>query len=34
MYVNPFWAGVIATFVAEFIACIIWATISETKKKK
>ncbi len=33
MYINPFLAGVLATIMAEVIACIIYALASGGKKK-
>ena len=33
MYINPFWAGVIATILAELVAIVSYAVISALKKK-
>ena len=31
MYVNPFWLGVLSTFVAEIVACIVYAIVQSNK---
>jgi len=33
MYVNPFWFGVICTIVVEIVLCIVFAVVSQNKKK-
>lgn len=33
MYVDPFWMGVIVTFVTEILACILYAAINGKKGK-
>jgi hypothetical protein len=33
MYINPFWAGVAATILAEFVALIVAAVVMHAKKK-
>lgn len=32
MYINPFWAGVLATIVVELIAVIVYGAVAITKK--
>lgn len=34
MYVNPFWAGVAATILAEVAALVVYVIIKESRKAK
>ena len=34
MYIDPFWAGVLATIGAELIACVVYGLVLEARKGK
>lgn len=34
MYINPFWAGVAATILAEFALLVVYAIVQEKRKEK